>query len=601
MTTSLPELFSKNNKKITLHRFLEALILLDIREVFHMKLSIIVPVYNSEKYLEKCLNSISNQDLKDWECLLIDDGSTDKSGTICDFYALKDSRFKVIHKYNGGVSETRNLGLSLAKGEWIGFVDSDDWIDLDRYSYAISKAEEANVKIVKCSIQQIRKNGTTSIWSTPKGLYDITDRKILSSPSYDNSSSVANVFQGDFLRETHLKFRDCDYGEDWLFNVEAYTLAGKMYVLEEPFYHYQRHDESLSTTKVDPSRYIKMLNTLKSFCKEYENNENWKLFKDIVLENFYTRSSIKKLREGFIDYVVPFVDNSDPCWIEQYNKYSPSNILDMDSNGKERFRCNQQLFKYHFRGLAKQMPWIGVVHLLVASESQVPSWINRNTVHVITHDEFIDKEFLPTFNSSTIEMFLPKIRGLSERFIYGNDDFYYVYTLKDKFYFEGDKVKVKIEPHPIMEGEEIPIWKQTFMNAWNLINPDKFLDAKSRTYFVPSHIERGMLKSTLDKVWEMYSKEMKESCTRFRDKKNMNGYIYTFQPVKEGKYIDGVHSHRNFNSSVKENILRNAIQNPDKNKVIRSFVLNDTGDSKATEVLLEELGKLYPEKCKYEV
>lgn len=565
-----------------------------------MKLSIIVPVYNSEKYIEKCLDSILNQDLKDWECFLIDDGSTDKSGAICDFYAIKDSRFKVVHKYNGGVSETRNLGLLLAKGEWVGFVDSDDWIDENRFSLAISKAEEANVPIVKCDIQQIRKNGTTSIWSTPKGLYTIQDKRILSSPEYDNSSAVANVFNNNFLKQNHLQFRDCNYGEDWLFNVETYTLAGKLYSLEKPLYHYQRHDASLSTTKIDSFRYIKMLNTLDKVCSQYKDNENWKLFEDIVINNFYTRNSTKELRKGVIDYVMPFVDGADINWVEEYNKYSPEKI-DPDINGMERYRANQQLLKYHFRGIEKQMPWIGVIHLLVASESQVPDWINRDKVHIITHDKFIDKEFLPTFNSSTIEMFLPKIKGLSDKFIYSNDDLYYVYTLKEKFYFEDNKIKTLIEAHPIQKGEIMPVWKQLFVNSWNLINPDKKVNNMCYEYYVPPHIECGMLKSSLIEVWNKYSDKMKASCTRFRDKKNLNQYIYTFNEVAKGNYVKGVHSYRNFNTKVKEDVLRNAIQNPNENKVIRSFVLNDVGDTGIIKVLEEELGKLYPDKCKYEL
>lgn len=90
------------------------------------KVSVIIPVYNAEKYLRKCLDSVLNQAFEDFEVLLINDGSTDKSGEICDEYALKDKRIRVFHKENGGVSSARNLGLDNAKGEWITFVDSDD-------------------------------------------------------------------------------------------------------------------------------------------------------------------------------------------------------------------------------------------------------------------------------------------------------------------------------------------------------------------------------------------------------------------------------------------------------------------------------------------
>lgn len=112
------------------------------------KISIIVPVYKVEKYLHRCLDSIVAQTFTDWECILVDDGSPDGSGKICDEYAEKDGRFKVFHQENQGVSAARNKGLDNAKGEWIGFVDSDDWVSKEYFqidypkSYIIRKCYE---------------------------------------------------------------------------------------------------------------------------------------------------------------------------------------------------------------------------------------------------------------------------------------------------------------------------------------------------------------------------------------------------------------------------------------------------------------------------
>ena len=92
-------------------------------------ISVIVPVYNVEKYLNKCIDSIINQTYKNLEIILVDDGSQDSSGKICDEYTKKDNRIKVIHKENGGVSSARNIGLNNATGEWIAFIDADDWVD----------------------------------------------------------------------------------------------------------------------------------------------------------------------------------------------------------------------------------------------------------------------------------------------------------------------------------------------------------------------------------------------------------------------------------------------------------------------------------------
>ena len=113
-------------------------------------ISVIVPVYNVEKYLKGCLNSIVEQTYKNLEIILVDDGSTDESGNICDMYAAKDKRIKVIHSQNGGVSSARNKGIDAAKGDYIGFVDSDDYITDDMYEYMLGLALKYNVGIVQC-------------------------------------------------------------------------------------------------------------------------------------------------------------------------------------------------------------------------------------------------------------------------------------------------------------------------------------------------------------------------------------------------------------------------------------------------------------------
>src|SRR5690606_27364966 len=109
------------------------------------KVSVIIPVYNAEKYLRECLDSVLAQTFTDFEVLLINDGSTDASGKICDEYAEKDSRIKVFHKENGGVSSARNLGLDNAKGEWISFVDSDDTIEQETLATLANEVKDLDI------------------------------------------------------------------------------------------------------------------------------------------------------------------------------------------------------------------------------------------------------------------------------------------------------------------------------------------------------------------------------------------------------------------------------------------------------------------------
>lgn len=121
--------------------------------------SVIVAVYNIEEYLPRCVDSILAQTYEKLEIILVDDGSTDKSGRICDEYAEKDSRIQVIHKKNGGLSDARNAGMDIATGEYIGFVDGDDWIDRDMYRAMYEACEKENAQIAACRYKQITKSG----------------------------------------------------------------------------------------------------------------------------------------------------------------------------------------------------------------------------------------------------------------------------------------------------------------------------------------------------------------------------------------------------------------------------------------------------------
>lgn len=116
-----------------------------------MKISVIVPVYKVEKYLDQCVKSIINQSYKNLEILLVNDGSPDRCGEICDDYAKIDPRVKVIHKKNGGLSSARNMGLDNATGDFIGFVDSDDWINQNFYELLINTAKKTKSDIVECN------------------------------------------------------------------------------------------------------------------------------------------------------------------------------------------------------------------------------------------------------------------------------------------------------------------------------------------------------------------------------------------------------------------------------------------------------------------
>ncbi len=119
------------------------------------KISVIVPIYKVEPYLRKCLDSIVGQAHRDLEIILVDDGSPDNCGAICDEYAARDERITVIHKANGGVSSARNAGLERATGDWIGWVDPDDWIEADMYEYLLTNAKKHQADIAVCGLYRV--------------------------------------------------------------------------------------------------------------------------------------------------------------------------------------------------------------------------------------------------------------------------------------------------------------------------------------------------------------------------------------------------------------------------------------------------------------
>ena len=116
-------------------------------------ISVIVPVYKVEKYLDKCVQSIVNQTCKNLEIILVDDGSPDNCGAMCEAWAEKDSRIKVIHKENGGLSDARNAGLAVATGDWVAFVDSDDWVAEEMFARLLNAAKNHQADISACNVQ----------------------------------------------------------------------------------------------------------------------------------------------------------------------------------------------------------------------------------------------------------------------------------------------------------------------------------------------------------------------------------------------------------------------------------------------------------------
>lgn len=233
-----------------------------------------------------------------------------------------------------------------------------------------------------------------------------------------------------------------------------------------------------------------------------------------------------------VDLVVPYVDSSDANWQELFKKYDPhKNEEGIDA--LNRFRGEGDFFKYFFRCAEKNLPWIRKIHLLVQSDSQVPRWINRDVVHVVKHEEFIPQEFLPTFNSTTIEMFLGNIPGLSEYFIYTNDDTLVIKPLKiSDFFSEDDKVLVNSRGIRDMTG----MWGRHCVNNYCLIygmNPEKYISENTVTVAF-KHTYRPYIKSLVNECYNVHKEDIHSGISMFRDYTNHNVYIFDLYQIKRG-------------------------------------------------------------------
>lgn len=214
-------------------------------------ISIIVPVFNTEKYLDKCIQSILGQTYSNIELLLIDDGSTDSSGAICDKYVSQDSRVKVFHKPNEGVSVARNLGLNNAKGEWIAFVDSDDWIDADMYEQMYNAAMLKKADMVCCDLLMEYKDHSKILlynneYEDHKLMYDCLVPISVVYFGMSNKLVSSKVYNRGKIRAS----KCANMWEDVELMTKVRYFSNVSCVINKPFYHYNRMNESSITSSL---------------------------------------------------------------------------------------------------------------------------------------------------------------------------------------------------------------------------------------------------------------------------------------------------------------------------------------------------------------
>ena len=268
------------------------------------EISVIVPIYNVENYLTKCLDSLITQSFSNIEIICVNDGSTDNSLQIIKNYKEKDSRIKIISQVNNGVSSARNIGINAACGQYIFFVDPDDWIDNNTLYVLYHKAKKNNAEIVECDIVEHRnfKFDKKSVKKLKLHKYKfLTQLKILFGFNYSpkdiknnifyiRANSINKLYLTSFIRENNIKFLDVGT-EDFYFCLECFLNAKKLCYIKKNFYHYVKRVGSYSNPTDNPTEFNINLNSI---------NANLKLIEDIIIKS----NKLKEYKKEFEAYKI---------------------------------------------------------------------------------------------------------------------------------------------------------------------------------------------------------------------------------------------------------------------------------------------------------
>lgn len=290
------------------------------------KVSVIVAVFNAEKTLDRMVQSLISQTFTDFEVLLIDDGSTDASGVICDKYARSDSRFKAFHKPNEGIGTTRQFGIDHAAGEYTIHVDSDDWVEPDYLECLLGKAESTGADMIICDF--FEENGSTTIYNKQefvafgKGINPMEFLRIRGFGAPWNKLIRRSSFQ-----ERGIKYKDgLNFGEDGLFNIELALAGISVSYVSKALYHYQLSDNPHSATHeismkqvLNREKYIEALRKLmpETEYREIIDGMNLWIVYLAIQSRCFTKEQFKD-KYGFL---------SRTQWKDYHNISFPMNLI----------------------------------------------------------------------------------------------------------------------------------------------------------------------------------------------------------------------------------------------------------------------------------
>ena len=282
---------------------------LDMQEnsILKSKVSIIVPAFNTENYFEKCLNSLINQTLKEIEIIIVNDGSTDDTLEIAKSFAEQDSRIRVINQAHRKQGAARNMGMQVAKGEYIGFVDADDWVDLDYFEKLYTAAKKYNSDIALATNIRIGNGITKKRLNIEKEEFVTTlQDKIDVSKQVKNPCPTNKIYRREMLASNNIIWPEGVYCEDKLFTMQAIYYSNGLVTVPDIYYYYFRNPQSTVNSKSKKHSKEKkadkiisqkaVLKFLKEKNAQIRDKEFWAIKKDFKILNFSIYKVIESLK-----------------------------------------------------------------------------------------------------------------------------------------------------------------------------------------------------------------------------------------------------------------------------------------------------------------
>lgn len=311
-------------------------------------ISIVVPVYNVANFLDECIKTILDQSYDDFELILVDDGSTDESGSICDYYSKLDERVKVIHQKNGGLSDARNTGINISNGQFITFIDSDDYVAKDYIEKLYFSIIENNADICMCDFKKVSENSKLNdIKNSNSGILKpllFDKNRTIEEVYYDRYHGIdfvswAKIYKIELFKSNNISFPKGKLHEDAFTTYKLIYLSKRICYIDAPLYFYRIRKGSIMTNEFSIKR-LDMIDATREEYQFFKNNQNYNLMRLALYDHLHK-----------VKYILKMLQASN----EETKEITKKVCKDLEQDIKEsRKYISIPLIKYlYYKGLAR--------------------------------------------------------------------------------------------------------------------------------------------------------------------------------------------------------------------------------------------------------